>query len=74
MGVYLVLATCNVLALTPAITNTVIGIGPVSTPPFQLMSLGILALYLTLNLNSLLDMQLDYKEARQKRTTTKTYL
>ena len=67
LGIYLLLAVCNLLVITPAITTTVIGIGPVNTPPFQLMSLGIFTLYLILNLNTLLDMWLDYKKGRQGR-------
>lgn len=65
LGAYLLLATCNVLAITPEITTNWLRIGPVETPPIQLLSLGLLVLYGILNLDPLIEIYLDYKEAKQ---------
>lgn len=65
-GVYLLLATFNLLAITPGISTSWIRIGPISTPPIQLISLGLLVLYFCLNMNYLIDMYLNYKEAKQR--------
>src|SRR5205809_743137 len=40
-GVYLLLATVNVLAITGRITTNWVGFGSVTTPPFQLLSFGL---------------------------------
>jgi len=37
-GIYLLLATFNLLAFTPEIKTSRLGIGPVSTPPVQLVA------------------------------------
>ena len=66
-GIFLLLATFNLLAITPNITTSGIRIGPVSTPPVQLLSLALFILYFWLNLDSLIDIQLDYKEAKTKK-------
>jgi hypothetical protein len=65
-GIYLLLATFNLLAITPTIFTGGIRIGPISTPPIQLISLGIFVLYFCLNMNFLIDIHLDYKEAKQR--------
>lgn len=67
LGIFLILATFNALAITPAVTTNWLNIGGLSTPPVQLLSLGILALYFILNLDTLIDIQLDYKEAKAKK-------
>ena len=66
-GVFLFLATFNLLALTPEIKTSWIGIGPITTPPIQLLSLGLFILYVCVNMNSLIDIHLDYKEGKYKR-------
>lgn len=66
-GIFLLLATFNALAITPAIITSWVNIGGVTTPPIQLMSLGILALYFILNMDTLIDIQLDYKEAKEQK-------
>lgn len=63
-GIYLLLATFNLLAMTPTITVSGIKIGPISTPPVQLISLLLFILYFCLNMDSLIDIYLDYKEDR----------
>lgn len=68
------LATFNLLAYTPAISTTRFGINigsvQLATPPVQLLSLGIFVLYFILNLDSLINIYLDYKEARQMKLNT----
>jgi hypothetical protein len=65
VGLYLILGTFNLLAITPEIKTSWINIGPLSTPPVQLLSLGLFILYFILNFNSLIEYYLDYKEAKQ---------
>lgn len=69
-GIYLILGTCNLLALTPSVTTDAYGIRIGSlklwTPSFQLLSFGLLLLFLILNFDTLTDIYLDYKEARTK--------
>ena len=67
-GIYLLLATINLLAMTANISTSWIRIGPISTPPIQLLSLGLFILYFWINIDSLIDIQLDYKEAKLKKT------
>ena len=67
LGIFLLLATFNALAITPAITTSWFNIGGLSTPPVQLLSLGILALYFILNTDTLIDIRLDYKEAKEQK-------
>lgn len=67
-GIYFLLATCNVLAITPEINASWLRIGPVETPPIQLLSLGLLILFSILNFDPLIDIYLDYKEAKQAKT------
>lgn len=68
-GLYLLLATFNLLAVTPAITTSWINIGSdgIHTPPVQLASLGILVLYFVLNLDTFIDIQLDYREDKKQK-------
>ena len=72
-GVYLLLASFNLLAVTPSITTSWINIGSngLHTPPVQLASLGILVLYFVLNADTLIDIQLDYREAREQKLKAK---
>lgn len=72
MGVFLLLATFNALAITPAITTSWLNIGGLTTPPVQLMSLGILVLYAILNMDTLIDIQLDYKEAKEQKAKSRS--
>jgi hypothetical protein len=67
-AIFLLLATFNVLAITATITTSGITIMSISTPPIQLLSLGILILYFILNFNRLIDIYLDYKEGRGLKT------
>jgi hypothetical protein len=65
LGIYLLLATFNLLAVTSAISTSWLNFGSgLRTPPVQLLSLGIFIVYFTLNLDALINMQLDYKEAK----------
>jgi hypothetical protein len=64
-GIYFLLATFNVLSMTAKISTSWLRIGPVETPPVQLLSLGLFILFAILNIDTLIDIYLDYKEARQ---------
>ncbi len=64
-GIYLLLATFNVLAMTAEINTSWLRIGPVETPPVQLLSLGLFILFAILNFDLLIDIYLDYKEGKQ---------
>jgi hypothetical protein len=66
LGVYLLLTTFNLVAITPAITTSWINFGSsgLTTPPVQLLSLGLFILYFIMNLDSLINIQLDYKKAK----------
>ncbi|RYY21637.1 MAG: hypothetical protein EOO04_17905 [Chitinophagaceae bacterium] len=63
-GLYLILGTFTLLAFTPVVTISWFHIGPITTPPIQLSSLGILFLYTALNYNTIIDLILDYQEAK----------
>ncbi len=68
-GVFLLFGTFNLLAITPGIY--VVGLqffASVSTPPIQPIFLGIFALYFWLNLDPLINIYLDYKEAKLNKT------
>ena len=73
LGAYLLLTTFNLLAVTPTIKTSWINIGPVSTPPVQLLSLGLFILYFVLNFDSMTEYYLDYKEAKQTVTQNRKY-
>jgi hypothetical protein len=64
-GLILALATFNLIVFTPQITGNSFGIGPVHTPYINLLSLGILFLYLILHFNFLLNWYWDYKEGKK---------
>jgi hypothetical protein len=59
------LATFNGLAMTAEIGTSWLRIGPIETPPIQLLSLGLFILFFILNFDPLVDIFLDYKEAKQ---------
>ena len=63
-GIYLLLATFNILSFMPVLKTSWITFNfsiPISTPPIQLISLGIFVIYFILNLDSLIEIYLDYK-------------
>jgi hypothetical protein len=68
--IYLIFGICNVLTLTPSIIwnsyGIRIGSANIETPPFQLLSFGLLILLCVLNFDTLVDIYLDFKEMRQK--------
>lgn len=70
-GFFLILGTCNLLSLTPSVTTDAYGIQIGSlklwTPTFQLLSFGILLLFLILNFEAVINIYLDYKEAKKKK-------
>ena len=70
-GLYLLLATLNVLSLTPETitgwSNLGTPFGSIETPHFQILSLTLFILFLVLNFDTLFNMYLDYKEAKTER-------
>ncbi len=64
-GIYLLLATINLLVITPGIYTFKIRIEPVSVPSFQHVSLGLFVLYFILNNEIIIDTYLNYKEKKQ---------
>ena len=68
-GIYLIFGTCNLLTLTPSVTTNSYGmrIGSLElwTPTFQLLSFSILVLFFVLNFDTLINIRLDYQEARK---------
>lgn len=67
-GIYFLLATFNVLSMTAEVTTSWLKIGPVQTPPIQLLSLGLFILFAILNFDPLIDIYLDYKDSKQAKT------
>jgi hypothetical protein len=65
-GAFLLLATFNLLAITNEIKVSGITILSISTPPVQLLSLGIFILYILLNIDIIIDIYLAYKEKKSK--------
>lgn len=63
-GLYLLLATFNALSMMPEINTSYFRTGLIETPHFQLLSLGLLMLFLILNSDTLVNMYLDNKEAK----------
>jgi hypothetical protein len=66
-GIYLLLGTFNVLSITAETSTSWLRIGPIETPPIQLLSLGIFTLFAILNFDPLIDSYLDYKESKQSK-------
>jgi len=63
-GIYLLLATFNVLSMKAVISTSWLRIGSIETPPVQGLSLVLLLLFFILNFDALSDMYLDYKESK----------
>jgi hypothetical protein len=70
-GIYLILGTCNLLALTPFITTNSFGIRigslELEMPTFQLYSFLLLLLFFILNFNTLVEYYLEYQDAKKKK-------
>lgn len=69
-GIYLLLATANLLAIEPAIKTSSYGIKlgslEICTPTFNGLSFLLFVVYAILNFSSLVEIYLDYKEAKGK--------
>ena len=65
-GLYLMLATFAVLSLTPEVNTSWLTIGSIDTPHINILSFGLLILFLILNFDKLIDIYLDYKETKTK--------
>jgi hypothetical protein len=61
-GIYLILGISIVLSLTPAVNTAGVIIMSVSSPGVNLLSSGLFMLYFVLNMDSLIEIWLDYKE------------
>lgn len=67
-GIYLLLASFNFLAITASIHTVGLTFSDsFSTPPIQPLCLVLFVIYFSLNFYFLIDIQLDYKEARSKK-------
>lgn len=64
-AVYFLLGTFNVLSVTADISVSWFKIGPVETIPVSLLLLSLFILFAILNMDSFIDMYLDYKERKQ---------
>src|SRR6478609_5008293 len=65
-GLYLMLATFAVLSLTPEVNTSWLTIVLIDTPHINILSFGLLILFLILNFDKLIDIYLDYKETKTK--------
>lgn len=63
-GIYLLLGTFNILSLTAAISSWGLTIGTVDSTSINLISLALLILFVTLNFSKLIEIYVDYTEAR----------
>ncbi len=64
-GIFFLLGIGNVVALTPYLSTARFFIGPVETPSFNGLSVLLFLLYIVLNLDVLLDIQIGYSEKRK---------
>ena len=62
LGVYLLLASFHIISLSYQQATFFFGPDSPYNPHFQLMSIGIFIVYISLNLNHLFDIELDWKE------------
>lgn len=69
-GLYLILATINLLSFLPFVTATSLGIAigsiKIWSPSLNVFALLLLIIYCVLNFDTLVDIHLDYKEIRGK--------
>jgi hypothetical protein len=66
-GVFFLAGTFGLLSLTAGISSFNFKIGPIQLPPLNGLSLGLLLLYLILNLDTIIEMKLNYED--KKKTT-----
>lgn len=64
LGVYLCLASLHIISFSYDQATLVFGPNIPFNPHFQLMSLGIFIVYIFLNLDQLIEIQLDWKESK----------
>jgi hypothetical protein len=67
-GVFFIIGTLNMFSMTADIETMNLGIGPLITPPFNSLSLGLLFLFSILNLVTMMNMYLDHKEMKNKKS------
>lgn len=66
-GIYLLLATFNVISIGPDNTVFFVQLGSVQLPDIQLVGLGLLIVYSFLNVDQLAEMYADYKAAKAQK-------
>jgi hypothetical protein len=66
LGIYLLLGAINLFSFTPFVTTSSFRLFGVWTPAFNWVSVMVLGIYLVLNLDTLIDIRLDDKEAKGK--------
>ena len=70
-GIYLIIASFNLFALTPGVTSNSLSLtvsgASISTPSFSLLGIGLFIFYSILNMDSLINIRLDYREARERK-------
>lgn len=64
-GVFFLAGTFGLLSMTAGISTFYFRIGPIQSPPLNGLSIGLLLLYLILNLDTIIDMKLDYEEKKK---------
>lgn len=64
-ALYLIIGILTILSIEAGKITTQIYIGPITTPPFNLLCFGILCIWFILNFNKLIEDKLDRKEARK---------
>jgi hypothetical protein len=66
-GIFLLAGTFNLFSMTADINTTTVRIGSVELIPFNSLSLGLFFLFVVLNLETMINLHLDYKEMKNKK-------
>jgi len=67
LGVFLLMASFNMVVISSDTFSAGIKIGPVSSPGVHPLSLGLFILYLCFNMGPLIEIYLDYEEKKERR-------
>jgi len=65
-GIFLLIGMLGGLSLTPDVSKSYIRIGPLTSPDFNELCLGLFVLNAIMNASALIDLYLDYQERKQK--------
>jgi len=66
-GLYLLLGTFAILSLTPEVKTAWLTMGPIQTPPMNLLSLGLFILFFILNYDQVFNIYWDYKATQKSK-------